>query len=189
MSHLEEAQTDFDKKDKRFKVAVGALIAYVVIMLSFLAVQTYITQNTIADNQARNSKASEERFERYTQANEKQHLITQAYIKCIANALLVPVDEREPGAFDQCGIEAKDEVNKTGGSEGTSFLELPKQSKVSPQPAVTTNPANSEPLPENPPSQFPTNSAPPDPDSPLLVLTTPLLPLDLSLGGILKVGN
>lgn len=81
MTRLEEAQEDFAKKDHRLRVGVIMLISYVVILLTFVAVQTLVTQHTIARNQQSNAKAAEERFTRYTKQNEKQHLITQAFIK------------------------------------------------------------------------------------------------------------
>lgn len=190
MSNLEAAQADFAKKDKRLRFGIGVLLTYVVVMLSFVAVMTLITQNTIKDNQAANAKASEQRFARYTADNAKQHQITQAYIRCIADALLVPVSDRKPGAFDACGVEAKKSLDAetSGGSEDTTFL-TPTKNSASSSPAATTNPPSNTPpqTPQEPIVQPPVVTAPPDPDRPLLVLPLPLL--HLRIGDILQVGN
>ncbi len=183
MSSLEEAQADFDKKDKRLRIGVGVLITYAVLLLTLLAVQTFIIQSTIAENQKKNAAASEEWFNRYTEDNAKQHKVTQAYIRCIAEALLVPVSERKPGAFDECGIEARQDVER-GGSDQQSFLAPTSQigTPSSNSPVVTTTPPNN---PSQPIIQSPVATAPPDPDHPLLVVPLP----QLRIGDILQVGN
>lgn len=73
MSELEAAKADYKKKDKRYHVLLNVFFGYVVILLTFVAVQTLITQSTIARNQKANAAASEQRFKRYTEDNAVQH--------------------------------------------------------------------------------------------------------------------
>lgn len=188
MSTLTEAEADYAKKDKRLRYGVGALLIYIVLLLTFVAVQTLVTQTTISKNQAANADASRERFNRYTEQNEKQHEITQAYIKCIAQALLVPVEQRQPGAFDKCGVEAQKSVKAAGGSNSASFLAPAASSKS--QPVSNSSSAGTVPSNESTAtSEQPTTSAPPDPNTPVLDLQGIPLPINVEVGDILKIEN
>ena len=128
MSDIEKAQLDFEKKDRRFRIGLGVMAGYALILLTILAVQTFIIQSQIAENQKKNVAASEERFRRYTEDNAVQHKLTQDFIRCIASALLVPVSLREESSFDQCGIEAKNNP-----SVSNAPLDMPG-------PIITTSP-------------------------------------------------
>lgn len=157
MSNLENAQADFDKKDKRLRVGLGIFITYVVLLLSFVAVETLITQTTIRDNQAANAKASEERFKRYTEDNAVQHQKTQQYIRCIAQVLLLPLDQRTDEAFDKC---SQDGIYNGKSSGSTS------QPTTGSQPAATApaqpTPQSSQPTPTSEPVA---GGSPPDDDA------------------------
>ena len=130
MSNLELAQQDYEFKNRRFKVSLVLLIAYCLVVLTVLAVQTFIIQSSIAENQKRNSAASEERFKRYTEANEEQHRRTQDFVLCIAKALLVPQSQRVQSA-EACGIQP----SKQSSSYQSSGVQLPQPIlRGSPQP-------------------------------------------------------
>lgn len=138
MTVLEEAQRDLDVKDRRFKIGAAVFIVYAIAMLTVLAVQTFIIQQTIAENQKKNAEASEQRFDRYTQANERQHQLTQEYIRCIASALLVPVSEREEGAFDRCGIKARQETTSAPLNQSAPIVTNPQPRTEQPAPSPVT---------------------------------------------------
>lgn len=101
---LVEAQDKFKRADHLLKVVIGILVVFFVGMFVFIAGQLYVVQNTIATNQKVNAQGNTDRFAKYTQENELQHEKTQQYVKCIAQTLLLPIDQRTNAVFDQCSV-------------------------------------------------------------------------------------
>lgn len=165
MSELETARADFKKKDKRYHVLLNLFLAYAIILLTFVAIQTLVTQTTIARNQKTNAAASEERFKRYTEDNAVQHQKTQQYIRCIAQVLLQPIEARTDAAFDDCGTSGLYDGKSSGStSQPTSGSQPTSQTPVA-------TPPQQQPLPTTQPSQPVAAGSPPD-DTPTIIRWT-----------------
>lgn len=89
---------------------------------------------------------AQKRLEEALKDNERLERQTQAYVKCIAIALIMPPKDLSKEVFDQCGIETQST------SAATSLSQTPA--------AMPTT----QPQPKSPTSNQPTTSSPPDPD-------------------------
>lgn len=108
MTKTEQAREKFNRSDHLFKIAAAVFLVYAAGVLTFVAVQGFITQQTIAHNQAENARKNEERFKRYTEDNAKQHQLTQQYIRCTGDTLLLKaIATRTSQEFDVCSQAAK----------------------------------------------------------------------------------
>ncbi len=159
MSELEAARANFKKKDRRYHVLLNLFLAYALILLTFVAIQTLVTQTTIARNQKSNAAASEERFRRYTEDNAVQHQKTQQYIRCIAQVLLLPIEQRTDANFDDCstngvydGKSSGSTSQPTTGSQPTAPAAIPPQN----QPVSQTTPSSQPVAAGSPPDDTPT---------------------------------
>lgn len=155
MSDLEAARADFKKKDRRYHIGLTIFLSYIFILLTFVAIQTLITQSTIAHNQRDNAAASEQRFKRYTDDNAKQHKQTQQYILCIAQVLLLPIDQRTNESFDNCSVTGDYQGRKTSVAPESNSVTIIEQ-----PPVVVLNQPTTVPTPE------PTTSGAPPDDEP-----------------------
>lgn len=156
MTQLEEAKADFKKKDKRYHVLLNVFFGYVVVLLTFVAIQTLVTQTTIARNQRINAAASEERFKRYTEDNAVQHQKTQQYIRCIAQVLLLPIEQRTDDNFDNCSTSGVYDGKSSGSTS---------QPTTGSQPVTATPPQN-QPIPTTQPQPVAAGSPPDDTPTP-----------------------
>ena len=108
MTKTEQARKKFNRSDHLFKIAAVVFLIYAASLLTFVAVQGFVTQQTIASNQAENARRGEDRFKRYTEDNAKQHQLTQQYIRCTGDTLLLKaIETRTPHEFDVCSQAVK----------------------------------------------------------------------------------
>lgn len=155
MSGLDEAKADFKKKNKRYHTLLNLFLAYAIILLTFVAIQTLVTQTTIARNQKSNAAASEERFRRYTEDNAVQHQKTQQYIRCIAQVLLLPIEQRTDKSFDSCSTSGVYDGKSSGSTSQPTSGSQP-----------TAVPPQNQPMPQTTPSSQPVAAGSPPDDTP-----------------------
>jgi hypothetical protein len=167
-------------------IAVYKRAAFIVLILVVFQFIQLTNLQTGIDRQREQSEQQEKadveeaqkRLEQALRDNERLERQTQAYVKCIAIALIMPAADRSKEVFDKCGIEAQPNAS-------------PLVAPLSPAAMPTT-----QPQPKNPTSSQPTTSSPPDPDAGSQQLevaessqssTTPLI--DQLLSPITKVGG
>lgn len=105
--NLEHAQKTFNRADKLLRIGAGIFLAFVLIVVTVTSVEVFTVQQTIAKNQAINSKASNDRFVRYENENARQQRITQQYVQCVASTLTTPIADRTTNQFDNCSKTAQ----------------------------------------------------------------------------------
>lgn len=130
---------------KRAAFIVLILVVFQFIQLTNL--QTGIDRQRAQSEQQDKADVEEaqKRLEQALEDNERLERQTQAYVKCIAIALIMPPADRSKEVFDKCGIE----------SQSAASL------------SVTQTPAampTTQPQPKNPGSNQPSTSSPPDPN-------------------------
>lgn len=107
-----------DRANMIMKYSVVSMVIVTFILMVFIVIQLLSIQAQIT--------ASLEENKRVGSAN---HAKTQKYIKCIADTLLEPVDERRPADFDRCGIEGTTQKETASqASTSTSKATLPQES-------------------------------------------------------------
>lgn len=134
---------------KYLRGAVVVFFLYMMAIGTFSAIYTYKVQSTVARNQKINSQASEDRFARYTAENERQHALTQQYVKCLFTSLGValqkPIDTRtyndfSQEAFDKCGAQqVNSTVTYTPSITPSQTSNAPQNNGQSAQPTITTS--------------------------------------------------
>lgn len=141
---LEKRKTKWDRIVTGLKFSLGA---YAFIVLTYLAVQGILVQQQVAEviQQVRDSQLANQT------TGTANHEKTRQYVRCIANALLVPVTEREEINFDNCTETVDSESDNTDTQPGSNN-----------QQSVILPPTQSS---ENKPSE-PVATAPPDPEEP-----------------------
>lgn len=165
MTKLEEAQRTYDKSNKLLRIGVITFLIYVGVLLTTAVVTNFLVYNTIAANQNTNAQGSADRFARYTKENEDLHRQTQQYVRCIAQVLLLPIDQRTNTAFDSCSVTGTYNGKSSGStSEPTTNNNGASSNVVKTDTGTKTTPAVvSPPSSTNPPITQPTPTAPPDP--------------------------
>jgi hypothetical protein len=137
------AQRRLDLADKWVKASKYVFATYLVLVTALIAVQQF----QIQQNQTTAYKQAQDSLNRSLADSRAQQRKTQDYVKCVANALLIPLAQRSTAVFDKCGIE----------TTGSAAQASPAASS---DPVTQTKPASSE---QAPTVQQPTTSAPPDP--------------------------
>lgn len=159
---LDDIQTKRMRRINRAIVlsAIGAALVYLAVLI-VIVVQLFSIQEQ--------QKLSNEEAKKNDTAN---HARTQQYIRCIADALLVPMASRDDINFDDCSndnTDAKDNPTQSSTSGN--------QTAVAPTPQTPSQSSRNE----------PTTSAPPDPTKPAKIAPEPRI-LELNaLDGRLKV--
>lgn len=152
---LEEAQLKLKKADRYLKLSIIVFIVFMITATGLVSFQLYELQRGLYGQQKQSEEqakadraAAQQRLDKALAENQNQHKKTQAYVKCIANALLMPIAQRSEKVLDECGLET------TGPGTTPQSAETPA---VMPTPQVQ---------PSKPTSNQPTTSSPPDPDEP-----------------------
>jgi hypothetical protein len=155
-AQLEEAQVKLKKADRYLKLSIIVFIVFMISATGLVSYQLYELQRGLYSQQKQSEEraqadreAAQQRLEKALTENQNQHKKTQAYVKCIANALLMPVAQRSEKVLDECGLET------TAPRTTPNSIDTPA---VMPTPQVQ---------PSKPSSSQPTTSSPPDPDEPV----------------------
>lgn len=165
---MTKAQVSFQRADRLYHLAIKAFFIFVVIMLGLIVYQVAHLQgdftrqqNEAADQRDEDTAAARKRLEDALAETNRQQIVTQNYIRCVASVLLKPVEQRSEADFDACGIPGVTDPSKLG------------QPTTNERSSTTTPPTSPQAI--NPPQQPtqpnptpPTTSGPPPDDrSPL----------------------
>lgn len=157
-----ELEQRMDRASKLIRISKVLMVIVLAIMIILVLVQELATQNQIQDS-----------IKQLEAAGSANHQRTQQYVKCVADVLLKPIDQRSPSDFDKCGLGG---TSKSGTQqpETTAPQSSPTSTNagpVRPQPHPNTSSApakpSSSPLPSASPSSKPSASGNP--------IITPLL--------------
>jgi len=156
---LQRLQEKESRAKRYFEYSKLAFLMYFFAVTIFFIFQFIQLNGQIAATlqQVRDSQIA-------NQASGKDnHARTQAYIRCIGEALLVPLAQRDQIDFDSCTVTADDNSNGTN--------------KPAAAPQTTQAVTNPVPVTSEPTTAAPTTSAPPDPERPRKLIDISLEPL------------
>lgn len=134
---LDIAKINYERADRLVSVGKVLCLAYFFIFSVVVIAQLWIVQS---QQQAALDKSISD--------NQAQHSRTQAYVRCIAATLLLPLAQRSEESFERCGVD----------------ITAPPRSaeQQTPQSTVQAVPPESS-RPTAPATQEPTTSSPPPP--------------------------
>lgn len=136
---LEDAQAQLQRANRMVRVTKIVCVVYLLVVGTVLAVQQF----GILQGQAEQAKVARDALQESLDDNQAQHAKTQEFVKCIANALLMPVAQRSAAIFDQCGIDAE-ATRESAASVSAVVPAEPSTEQTSPQP-TTSSPPDPEP--------------------------------------------
>lgn len=132
----ERAERRLIRAERALAISKGLFAVYMVAATIILMAQLYSVQQS----QFEQLEQARQALEKSLSDNEAQHRRTQDYIKCIANALLIPTALRTSELFDQCGIDATTEAGSTVAPGATpAVLPSTSSSPTTPKPPQTTS--------------------------------------------------
>lgn len=180
---MSDAQLRFKRADRLYHGAVRLGLLFGLIMLFVLVWQVANLQGDFSSAQTAELKRQEvareesrKRLDKALAETNRQQVVTQNYIRCVASVLLQPIAERTESDFDACGIPGVTDPAKLGQPNTNQGTTAPNQQTpaVTPQAITPTAPSAAE------PNNQPTTSGPPPDDDDRSVLGR--LPL---VGGLL----
>lgn len=164
---MSTAEAKFKRADRLYHWSIKAFFIFAAIMLMLIAFQVAHLQNDFSRERsaalAQREKASKEAQKRLQKAldeTQKQQVVTEMYVRCIASLLLLPQDERTAEKLDACGIPGITDPQQLGQS-GVSY----NSNSSSSQPDTGNAPAATAPTTQSTqskPKQPVAAGAPPD---------------------------
>lgn len=159
---MTRAEVSFKRADRLYHGAVKLFFIFAFVMLIIIIWQVAKLQGDFTSAQTaelRRQETSREdarkRLDKALAETQKQQIVTQNYIRCVAVISLLPIEQRSAKMLDECGIPGVTDPAKLGQPQ-------PNQSAAATQPA----PVQSTPAPQQPeqPAQTrtPAAGAPPD---------------------------
>lgn len=152
---MTRAEMRFKRADRLYRAAVRMFFGFSFVMLIVIIAQVATLQTDFARAQTAELKRQEvarqesrKRLDRALAETNKQQVVTQNYIRCVAVISLLPIEQRSAKMLDECGIPGVTDPDKLG------------QPSANRAPAATPNPS---PQSSNPTANQPVaTGAPPD---------------------------
>lgn len=163
---MTHAQASFKRADRLYHGAVKFFFVFAFIMLCVIAFQVADLRGNFTESREQetaqrdeDTAAARERLNKALEETQRQQVVTQNYVRCIASILLKPVDERRVEDFNACGIPGVTDPSRLGQPDTNQGATAPNQQS----PAITpqTQPNSPSSQPNNQPT---TSGAPPDPE-------------------------
>jgi hypothetical protein len=153
---MTKAEIRFHRADKLYRGAVRMFFGFAFVMLAVVVVQMATLQSDFANAQTAELKRQEAarvesraRLNKALEETNKQQVVTQNYVRCVASLLLVPVPERSAEKLDACGIPGVTDPENIGNQSTTQNNPVTQQQQyTAPTPyqqPVATKPAPNEP--------------------------------------------
>lgn len=153
---MSTAQANFKRADKLYHLSVKVFFVFVFIMLIAIAYQVAHLQGDFSDAQTAELKRQEQarvesrqRLDKALAETQKQQIVTQQYIRCVATVLLKPVSERTEADFDACGISGVTDPKYIGQSQSNqnAVRQTPETIMSTPAPSTqSTQPTANQPV-------------------------------------------
>lgn len=118
---MSQAELNFKRADRLYHGAIKVFFAFIFIMLIVIAYQVAHLQGDFSSAQTAELKRQEQarvesrqRLDKALAETQRQQVVTQNYIHCVASVLLKPVQERSMQDFDDCGIPGVTDPSQLG---------------------------------------------------------------------------
>lgn len=168
---MSTAERQFQRADRLYHMAIRVFFVFAFIMLCVIIYQVAHLQGDFSSAQTaelkRQETAREESRARLNKALEetnRQQVVTQNYIRCVASVLLKPVEQRSMSDFDNCGIPGVTDPSQIGQPDTNQGVTAPNQQS----PAITPQATQPQPQSTQPTTSQPVagGSPPDDNDTP-----------------------
>lgn len=156
---MSTAEANFKRADRLYHGAIKVAIVFGVVMLCVIAYQVahlqgdFTRQQSAADSQRdEDTAAARKRLQAALDETNRQQVVTQNYIRCVASVLLKPVSERSESDFDACGIPGVTDPSKFGQPDTNQGVTAPNQQSPAITPQATqpqsqsTQPTTNQPV-------------------------------------------
>lgn len=156
---MTRAEVSFKRADRLYHSAIRVFFVFAFIMLIVIVYQVAHLQGDFTSAQTAELKRQEqarvdsrERLDKALEETNKQQVVTQNYIRCVASVLLKPVEQRSMSDFDNCGIPGVTDPKNLGQPNTNQGSTAPNQQtpavipQVTPAPTQPNQPAPSEPV-------------------------------------------
>lgn len=157
---LERAIAKDERNSRWLRASAGISLLYVVVVVTYLLFQSFAIQ-------AQNKSTLED----LKRDNANNHERTQQFVRCIADALAIPIEIRSSENLDICTQSASDNTQDSSNPDNTPTTPQPQSAA----PQTTERQASRD---------TPTLSAPPDPDEEPNLIQVITKPLEMILGGL-----
>lgn len=142
---MTRAEVSFKRADRLYHGAVKVFFVFAFLMLIVIVYQVANLQGDFSNAQTAELKRQEqarvdsrERLNKALAETNRQQIVTQNYIRCVASVLLKPVQERSMQDFDNCGIPGVTDPSKLGQPDTNQGSSAPNQQSPA---VVPTTPA------------------------------------------------
>lgn len=153
---MSQAETNFKRADKFYHLSVRVFFIFMALMLVLIVFQVANLQGDFSSAQTAELKRQEQarvesrqRLDKALAETQRQQIVTQNYIRCVASVLLKPVAERSMEDFDNCGIPGVTNPNDLGQPQNnqSAVRQTPETIMGTPAPTTqSTQPTANQPI-------------------------------------------
>jgi len=151
---MSQAELNFKRADRLYHGAIKVFFAFIFIMLIVIAYQVAHLQGDFSNAQTAELKRQEqarvesrERLDKALAETNRQQIVTQNYIRCVASVLLKPVQDLSMEDFDNCGIPGVTDPEDLGQPNTNQGVTAPNQQSPA---IVTPNTQSAQPTTNQP---------------------------------------
>ncbi len=151
---MSTAELKFKQADRLYHTAIKVFFVFTFIMLIVIVYQVAHLQGDFSNAQTAELKRQEQarvesraRLDKALEETNRQQVVTQNYIRCVASVLLKPVEQRSMQDFDNCGIPGVTDPANLGQPNTNQGATAPNQQSPA---IVTPNTQSSQPTTSQP---------------------------------------
>lgn len=140
MKDMTHAQASFKRADRLYHGAIKFFFVFAFIMLCVIAFQVANLSGNFTKSQEQevaqrdeDTAAARGRLEKALEETQRQQVVTQNYVRCVASILLKPEKDRSVADFDACGIPGVTDPDNLGQPNTNQGVTAPNQQS----PAIT----------------------------------------------------
>lgn len=140
---MTKAEASYNRANRLYHASVKVFFAFAFIMLCVIAFEVTDLRGNFTESRDeaalqrdQDTAAARKRLEKALAETQRQQIVTQNYIRCVAVISLLPIEQRSAEQLDKCGIPGVTDPRKLGQVN-------PSQSSTpSSQPSAAITPQN-----------------------------------------------
>lgn len=163
MKDMTRAEASFNRANRLYRASVKVFFAFAFVMLCVIAFEVTDLRVNFTESQRQetarrdeDTAAARKRLEKALLETQRQQIVTQNYIRCVAVISLLPIEQRSAEQLDACGIPGVTDPRKLGQPATSQGSTAPNQQT----PAIP--PTSSQPTRLNPSQPIAAGSPPDD---------------------------
>lgn len=147
---MSTAEVKFKRADRLYHLSIRVFLVFAFVMLIAIFYQVAHLQGDFSSAQTAELKRQEQarvdsrkRLDKALSETQKQQVVTQQYIRCVAGLLLLPQEQRSAEKLDACGLPGVTDPSQLGQLSTTQGATAPAATTPT---TKSTQPASNQPV-------------------------------------------